>query len=150
VAIALAGYLSWPREAAANAPAAEPNLLSVAAPAAAAGDSEVQKLKKERFAAALEELKLGARFLNQGSWDTTALYAVLETGERMVDCYSSVVPAAADRVALLTDYVEYTKFIENILQNRFEAGSLRKQDLLRGKWYRLDAECRLVVAKDQK
>ena len=54
----------------------------------------------------------------------------------------------ADRFESLTALVEYLRFVESIMQQRYEVGSLQKHIWHECRYHRIDAEIRLLKAKE--
>ncbi len=110
-------------------------------------DDELRKLLKARYNEALGEAKdfyeseklPPARLINlndrYGRW------------QRLVQAGLELCDKPAEKVALLTQYVELTKELEKKEQARFDAGREAAYELRRARYERLDAEIQLLRAK---
>lgn len=115
-----------------------------------AGDSELLKLQKERYATAWKELKLQLRYLEAGSWDVGALFQYADCFERVGVSCLAMNPSKEAKIEFLTNSFEVARSVEAILKLRFDVGSIREQDYLKAKYLRLNAEIKLLEAKDAK
>lgn len=114
-------------------------------------DDELRKLLKARYNEAVSEAReyyeqeelanRNAICLDPGQdYRYRMLQRVVHAGLELCD-------KPADKVALLTQYLEVTKEIEKLAQTRYDAGRIGISDLHRTRYERLDAEIRLLRAK---
>jgi membrane fusion protein (multidrug efflux system) len=151
-------WLSFPlllllgSSSAAQAPQPQPEQADTKVPALLTGqplkegpkDDELRKLLKARYNEALVEKEgLDKMFqVGRASYDS-----VVEAGQRLLKAGLELCGTPADKVALLTQFVERTKAAETIAQGRFESGRASDLALHRLRYQRLDAEVQLLRAK---
>jgi hypothetical protein len=121
-----------------------PALLSAKALAALPGDDEPRKLLKAKYNEAAGEAKSCYQEYWRGDCSQDQLYGACK---RLVQASLELTDKQAERVALLTRYVETTAAAEKIMQERFEVGRCSIGDVHRARYERLDAEIRLLRAK---
>jgi hypothetical protein len=137
---------------AAQAPQRQPGQGDTKAPAVLTGqplkedpgDDELHKLLKARYNEALLEVE-GLTKLYQmarASYDSLA-----EARQRLLQAGLELCDRPADKVALLTRYVEQTRETEKLAQARHEAGRGTESAIHRARYQRLDAEIQLLRAK---
>ena len=107
-------------------------------------DDELRKLLKARHNEAVAEMK--ARYqeflAGRATFDVVA-----EVAQRLVQSGLEVSDQPAERVALLTQYLEVTTEVEKIAQLRVGAATVSVTELHKARYHRLDAEIRLHRAK---
>ncbi|HEX4071064.1 MAG TPA: POTRA domain-containing protein, partial [Planctomycetaceae bacterium] len=88
---------------------------------AAPGDDELRKLQKERYNAALRELKL-----NESQFDigTTRMSAVCEATRKFVEAWKALAQQPADELRAVDWYVGYTNRLWNGAHARLMAGGV--------------------------
>jgi hypothetical protein len=107
-----------------------------------AKDDELRKLQKARYNEAVTETQYryqaGKANIDDGFADVSQrlLESGLELNER-----------PADRVRLLEQYLEVAKEVERIGQARFDSGRVSGADFHRMRYFRIDAEIRLLRAR---
>jgi hypothetical protein len=137
---------------AAQAPQRQPEQGEEKAPALLTGqplkedskDDELRKLQKARYNEALFEVEGLTKLyqLARASYDSLA-----EARQRLLQAGLELCDKPADKVALLTQFVERTRAAEKIAQARHEAGRGTESALHRARYQRLDAEIQLLRAK---
>jgi len=111
-------------------------------------DDELRKLLKARYNAALAEAKGIYEFENRPGAEVFVDFdRVFGQWQRLVQAGLEVCDTPAEKVALLTQYVELTKDLEKVEQKRFDVGRVPEYDLHRVRYQRLDAEIQLLRAK---
>jgi hypothetical protein len=108
-------------------------------------DDELRKLLKARYNDAVGEMKVLSKMYREGRAGTDAL--LNEAGQRLVRAGLELYDKPAERVALLTQYVELTMLVEKVVQGRYDTGQPVARELHRARYQRLDAEIRLLRAK---
>jgi hypothetical protein len=128
-----------------------PAILSAKPVAEDPKDDELRKLLKARYNEAVGELKdyYEANDLANRAGITRRdgpddLYG---RWQRLVQAGLELCDKPAEKVALLTQYLEVTKEAEKIEQARYDAGRIRIGDLHRARYERLDAQVQLLRAK---
>jgi hypothetical protein len=71
----------------------------------------------------------------------------VEPVQRLVQAGLEVDDTPAEKIALLTRYVELTKSVEDLAQARVEAGQATPADLHQARYRRLSAEIQLLRAE---
>jgi hypothetical protein len=114
-------------------------------------DDELRKLLKARYNEALAEARDFYEFEdlanhNAIEWYPTAndRYRMLQ---RVVQAGLDVCETPARKVALLTQFLEVTRGLEDRTQERYKFGRCRLGDVKRARYERLDAQIRLLRAK---
>lgn len=113
-------------------------------------DDELRKLLKERYNAALAEARdyyAYEQLVNGRPWLLDGPDAEYARWNRLVDSGLELCDKPADKVALLTKYLELAKDTELVEKLRSEAGERRAGSYQRAKFERLQAEIRLLRAK---
>jgi hypothetical protein len=110
----------------------------------AKGDDEERKLLKERYNAALAELRARYQRFEAGN-DT--LDALFDAARRVLDSELELCGKAAERVAVREKYLELAREVEKIQQARVDAGRAGAQDLEQARYLRIDAQLQLLRAK---
>jgi hypothetical protein len=107
-------------------------------------DDELRKLLKARYNEALAEVEGVTRMYQsaRASFDSFA-----GARKRLLQAGLELCDTPADKVALLTQFVEHTKAVEKIAQARFEAARDPDSALHRFRYQRLDAEIQLLRAR---
>jgi hypothetical protein len=107
-------------------------------------DDELRKLLKARYNEALVEVEGLSRMYQaaRASYDSVA-----EARQRLLQAGLELCDKPADKVALLTQFVERTKEAEKIAQARLEAARGTESAIHRARYQRLDAEIQLLRAK---
>ncbi len=109
-----------------------------------AKDDELRRLFKERFNAAVAELRV-VRLMYEN--DLAPLDLVFSAGNRIVESGLELYDDPKDRIILLTNYVSVAKLIEGVIDQKFLLDSEDEQQLNLAKYHRCDAEIRLLKAK---
>lgn len=108
------------------------------------GDDELRKLLKDRYNAAATELHeryadwLVGRLMNN---------TLTDCAQRLLTAGLELSDKSADQVALLTDFVALAKEAEKLTQAHFDSGRRGRGDLEQIRYFRMDAEIRLLRAK---
>jgi hypothetical protein len=121
-----------------------PAMLRAPPLADAPGDSELRRLLKARY--------------NEGAAETRALLSIWELGrgaleevcargERLADAGLDLAERPADRVLVMSQYLELTRFVEKLVQQKIDAGIAASTHLHRARFHRLDAEIKLLLAR---
>ncbi len=109
-------------------------------------DDELRKLLKARYNEAVSELKA---YYEEESLGVDRLYTLDELykpWQRLVQAGLELCDKPAEKVALLTQYVEITKEAEKNHKARYDAGRESIKYLHRARYERLDAEIQLLRA----
>jgi uncharacterized protein related to proFAR isomerase len=109
------------------------------------GDSQLVKLQKERYNAALTVVKL--RLLRVAAGKDT-LVALGDTFERLVDAGLEVLPTPKERHELLERAVEAAKQMERIVTLLHKEGRISTDEFEQARFVRLSAEIRLLKEKE--
>ena len=107
-------------------------------------DDELQKLLKARYNEAVGEVKEIYESWIKGK---VIIGSFAGAGQRLVQAGLELYDKPADRVELLTQFVELTKEAEKSAQALHDIGKLASADLHRARYQRLDAEIQLLRAK---
>jgi hypothetical protein len=114
-------------------------------------DDELRKLLKARYNEAVSEAKAYYEMVQLANRNAVELdrnedyrYRMLQ---RVVEVGLELCYTPAEKVALLTQYLEVTKEDEKRTQARYDAHRIPISDLHRARYERLDAESRLLRAK---
>lgn len=107
-------------------------------------DDELQKLMKARYNEALGELQDTYRLYQQNQ---ASLNSWAEASQRLVHAGLELYDKPADKVALLSQYVELTKEVEMVAHTLHGAARGTWADVRRARYQRLDAEIRLLRAR---
>jgi hypothetical protein len=115
-------------------------------------DDELRKLLKARFNEALGELKgryaYTELFSKHGVMVLGAPDDLYRPWQRLVQAGLEAYEEKADKIALLTQYLEVTKQREKIDEERYDKRGGAGFDLHRARYERLDAEIRLLRVKE--
>jgi hypothetical protein len=108
-------------------------------------DDELRKLLKARYNEDLAEMQ-GLFFLYQyKGFDN--LDAVTGSAQRLMQAGLEVHDTPAEKVTLLTQYVDLARTFEQAAQARYEAAKAPKSEVHRARFQRLDAEIQLLRIK---
>lgn len=107
-------------------------------------DDELRKLQKARYNEAIGELKSLYKLYKDYKIQAEPF---AEAGPRLLQAGLDLYDKPADKVALLTQYLDFTKEIEKGIQLRYEAGTVDATQFHRTRYMRLDAEIHLLRAK---
>lgn len=121
-----------------------PALLSAKPIKENAKDDELTKLLKERYNTAVSEVKELYEMYQRGRG---TIDTFTEAAQRLVKAGLEVHEKPADRVTLLTQFVELSKEVEKQAKERFEAGRILSADYYRTRYQRIDAEIQLLRAR---
>ena len=124
--------------------AKEPALLTARPLKEDPKDDELRKLLKARYNEALGEVQGLYRMFQTAR---ASLDSFAEAEQRLVQAGLELCDKPADKVALLTQYVELTRAAEKVAQARFEAARGTESAVRRARYQRLDAEIQLLRAK---
>ena len=119
-------------------------------PTAVGEDGELRKLTKERFVLAQNILRLDVLVFNAMSWDIGPIDPTMPMGPEIIRSYFDLEPTREEKLAILTEYYNFTKNFESGAKRRFDAGGMKKQDMLTFTYNRIDAEIQLLKAKEAK
>jgi hypothetical protein len=108
------------------------------------GEDELRKLVKARYNEALGEAKgIYEQYLDgRAEWE-----GVLSSCQRVVQAGLELCDKPADKVDVLTKYLEVTKEGERVTQRRYDAGREWISAVHRARYERLNAEIQLRRAK---
>jgi hypothetical protein len=109
-------------------------------------DDEMRKLLKARYNEALAEVE-GLTRMFQMAVAGVSYDSVAEARQRLLQAGLELCDRPADKVALLTQFVELSKETEKIAQARLEAARGSDSAIHRFRYQRLDAEIQLLRAK---
>jgi hypothetical protein len=107
-------------------------------------DDELRKLLKARYNEGVGEVKMRHEQYKFGLGGIDDLF---QAGQRLVQAGLELHDKSAEKVVLLTQYLELTKDIEKLSQTRYDAGLSQPAELCRARYQRLDAEIQLLRAK---
>jgi hypothetical protein len=107
-------------------------------------DDELRKLLKARYNEVVGEVK-GLYQLYMAGRGSIDIFA--EAGQRLVQAGLELYDKPAEKVTLLTQYLELTKEVEKLAQARHDAGQVFVTEIHRARYQRLDAEIQLLRAK---
>ena len=110
-------------------------------------DDELRKLLKARYNEALAEAKGYYEFEKLPVDRIINFDDLYGRWQRLVQAGLELCDKPAEKVTLLTQYVELTKDLEKAEQKRFDAGRVPEYALHRARYQRLDAEVQLLRAK---
>ena len=110
-------------------------------------DDELRKLLKARYNEALAEAKANYEFEKLPVDRLVNFDDLYGRWQRLVQAGLELCDKPAEKVALLTQYVDLTKDLEDAEQKRFDAGRVPEYALHRARYQRLDAEVQLLRAK---
>jgi len=121
-----------------------PSILDAKPLKADAKDDELKKLLIARYNAAVEEMTVRYALIQAGQADSNAAF---ESSQRLLLSGLELCDKPADRVTLLTQYLELTRAVEKVMDLQVQAGKGLRTDLSRALYYRIDAEIQLLKAK---
>lgn len=107
-------------------------------------DDELRKLLKARYNEALAEVEGRSNLFKNGR---APFDSIAEPSQRLLRAGLELCDKPADKVALLTQFVERTKAVEKYAQARLESARGTGPELRRLRYQRLDAEIQLLRAK---
>ncbi len=107
-------------------------------------DSELQKLLKERYNAALEYLRRSYRRFHAMEWTPEN---VLDAARRVVDAELALSAAPAAETGVRKRYLELAKLVDAQAQKMAASGQMRQEDADAAHEARLDAEIKLLQAR---
>lgn len=107
-------------------------------------DDELARLLKERYNAAVAELKNSLALYEVGRGD---FYSVAHAGRRVLDAGVEIWTVPKDRISLLASYVELATDNEKIAKARLEHGNGSPIDLDRATYERANAQIMLLREK---
>ena len=114
----------------------------------AGNDSELQKLLKQRYEVAWNEMSEAfKRAQANGNLDALGSY---ESVNQLVASFMALDPKPADRLEMLNGLVEYAREREAILNKLVSSGAVEKRELHHAIYFRLDAEIMLAKEKEGK
>ena len=111
------------------------------------GADELLRLRIARYNAALEELQaldqqmLAGRILKEFA---------LDAGDRLRESALALCNTPAERILVLQQAVDYGKDMEKIAEAKLDAGTVSVADYAMVRYWRLDAEIRLLQEKGKK
>jgi hypothetical protein len=121
-----------------------PKLLSYKPLEPKDGDDELRKLQIARYNEAIEEIKALRELVLIGSKRPGDLS---DAGKRVCQSGSELYDDPMDRIRLLTDYVEFTKYTEKVFEALLTAGRLAKANVIEARANRIEAEIELLKAQ---
>lgn len=104
-------------------------------------EDELQRLLKERYNIALDDLQIAAALINKGNATPSIL---ADPAKRFVPAALELATTSNEQIALLSQYVGLTRIVEREYEVRVAAGALAPASLNRAKYERLDAEILLL------
>jgi hypothetical protein len=110
-------------------------------------DGELKKLLIGRHNEALAEMQALRQLMLAGGRQRGML---VDAGGRVVQSGLEVYDKPEDRIALLTDYLEFTKNTEEFFKELLEAGTGESTTYHQARYYRIDAEIQLLKAQRAK
>jgi hypothetical protein len=122
-----------------------PALLNYKPLKADAKDDELRKLQIDQFNAALGELKVEWEFIFGGK--NLPSFGMLECASRFVQCGLELHDKPKDRIALLTDYLEMAKLVEEVYGGGREGEAAAGPGVHQARYFRIDAEIQLLKAQ---
>jgi hypothetical protein len=130
-----------------------PAILSAKPLKADPGDDALRKLLKARYNEVVGEVRDCYEFEAMARSGGPCLRYVPDQfygmWKRLVEAGLEAYERPADKIALLTAYLEVTREAEKDMQLNYEAGKARIGDFRRARYERLDAEIRLLRATRQ-
>src|SRR5262245_18529224 len=129
-----------------------PDSLKRPARKPAADANDLTKLLIERYNAVREEAQRGLATWKEG-YSSLDDPRIVEPVRRLVDAELELITKREERLKLLEEHLKFLQEIERILKERDELGGARgvkPEDVARARYYRLEAEIRLVRARRQK
>jgi hypothetical protein len=121
-----------------------PALLAAKPLAAVDGDDDLQKLLKARYNEVAAELAGRYRQLRAGVTDVESLF---DPAQRLLQTGLELHGKPADRIALLNQFLEFTRMMEQAVKARVDAGVAPMLELNYVRYFRIDAETQLLRAK---
>lgn len=112
--------------------------------AVSAKDDELRRLLKERFNAAIEEMR-SVHVIYEAELATFDL--LLQSCERVRESGLELFDDPKDQIELLTNYVTLAKLYEAVVDLNFRGDNEDAQKMSQAKYHRCDAEIRLLRAK---
>jgi hypothetical protein len=107
-------------------------------------DDELQKLLKARYYASIEEVKSQYEVNKRGASSPENL---VDAGHRRMLAGLEISETKADKISMLTQYVNLTKDLEKAIEEKVSAGVEGNVTLHWARYARLDAEIKLLRAK---
>jgi hypothetical protein len=107
-------------------------------------DSPLQKALKERYNEALAEVRVRRLELMAGR---KLLDEIFDAFQRAVYAGLEAMETPAARVALLKQYLDLAREVEDIVATKVKAGTVSQAELHRARYIRHDAEVRLLRAQ---
>lgn len=107
-------------------------------------DNELRKLLKARCNSALGESQEAYREIRSGRASLESLYSACQ---RLLQARLDLCGKRADKVALLDQYLELTRKVEELVKTLNQAGKWGKRELHRARHECQDAEIQLLRAK---
>jgi hypothetical protein len=121
-----------------------PAVLDAKPMEAAKGDDELHKLMKERYNAALEEVRVRFKQFLNGIGNPNELG---HAGRRLLHARLELCEKAAERVPVYEQHLELARMVEKIQKARHDAGQASVADWDQARVERLDVEIQLLRAK---
>jgi hypothetical protein len=107
-------------------------------------DDELRQLQIARYNETIGEIKGLFELVLRGAKTPETLF---DAGTRLCQCGLDVYEDPKDRIRLLADYLEFTKKVEKAFEAEHDMGRGFGSDWHMARYYRLDAEIRLLKAK---
>lgn len=123
---------------------AAPALLKRAPAETQPGDDELTRLLKARYNEALAELDIREKHMAMGRGEFTH-----EAADRLVEAGLELFTDPGERMALLEQHLTFAKQVEEQARLRFEVGAGSQEALHTARYYRLDAEIRLLRTRQE-
>lgn len=113
-----------------------------------ANDDELRKVMIERYNEIAKVVKNTQMIIDSGSFNPGILSHYHQACGQLVDSKLALTENSAERIDLLAQLVELSKRFELEMQRRFEIQAVSIIDLHQAKYHRLDAQVRLLQAKN--
>jgi len=110
------------------------------------GDSELVKLQKARFNAAIEMVELHLMRIETGRDSISAVGLAID---RVVRHGLELNSDAKDRLELLEEALRFTKHVEDVVNLQYNAGFVSKIDRVQIRYTRLNLEIGLLTEKER-
>jgi outer membrane protein TolC len=107
-------------------------------------DDELQNLLKARYEAAQAGVDMLRKQYEVGTFD---LNPMLEASQRLRVARLELCEKPEEKIACLEELVRFMKSIEEVAERKSRAGLEANVDVMRARYYRLDAEIELLRAK---
>jgi hypothetical protein len=127
----------------------DPEIIKGKALEPAEGDSELRKLSKARYNAALQEVKVRYQGFLAGRKEDT-LDRLHAAARRLTAAEMALYDKPADQARIQEKYVQVTEQLLKIVKASYEAGRMSVADLEEARFVNLDAQIKLQTLRQQK